>query len=135
MTPAARHYGVAVLLLALGFAMRAFGAWVYEYALTSDHGIVCLMVKHIVGGGPIPVFYYGQGYLGALEPLVSAACCAIFGVTGFWVNMGTALTAFAFLPLVYAWGRGAGGKTAGLAALAFCVIGPPYYFQFVSWAY
>jgi len=122
------------VLLALGLAMRVWGAWIYEYAHTSDHGIICLMVKHMLEGKELPVFFYGLPYMGAIEPAVSAALCAAFGLTGFWINMGTALVAFAFLPLVYLWGRGAAGRTAGLAALAFCVIGPPHYFQFESWA-
>ncbi len=121
-------------LLALGLAMRVLGAWSYEYAHTSDHGIICLMVKHMLEGREFPVFFYGLPYMGSIEPVVSALLCALFGLTGFWINMGTALVAFAFLPLVYLWGRGAAGRAGGLAALAFCAIGPPQYFQFESWA-
>jgi hypothetical protein len=134
MTSDRRHGAVALILLALGLAMRSFGAWIYEFAHTSDHGIICLMVKHMLEGKEFPVFFYGLPYMGSLEPTLSAVLCFFFGLNGFWINMGTALTAFAFLPLVYAWGRGAAGKVAGLAALAFCVIGPPQYFQFESWA-
>jgi hypothetical protein len=123
-----------ILLLALGLGMRTFGAWVYEFAHTSDHGIICLMVKHMLEGKEFPVFFYGLPYMGSIEPAVSALLCAVFGLNGFWINMGTALTAFAFLPLVFIWGRGAAGWVGGLAALAFCAIGPPQYFQFESWA-
>ncbi|MFO7534887.1 MAG: hypothetical protein R6X19_04260, partial [Kiritimatiellia bacterium] len=125
---------IPACLLLLGLAMRTFGAWVYEFAHTSDHGIICLMVKHMLEGKEFPVFFYGLPYMGSLEPSVSAGLCWLFGLNGFWINMGTALTAFAFLPLVFLWGRGAAGWAAGVAALAFCVIGPPNYFQFESWA-
>ncbi len=125
---------VAALLLA-GLAMRALGAWCYEFTQKADHGIVCLMVKHMLEGQGFPVFYYGQAYLGSLEPAVSAALCGIFRLSPFWINMGTAVVAWAFLPLVYLWGRGAAGRAGGLAALAFCVIGPPTYFQYEGWTY
>lgn len=134
MSPSRRSTAVLLMLLALGLAMRTFGAWVYEYAHTSDHGIICLMVKHMLEGKEFPVFFYGLPYMGSIEPSISAGLCYLFGLTGFWINMGTALAAFAFLPLVYLWGRGAAGRAGGLAALAFCVIGPPQYFQFESWA-
>ncbi len=134
MSLSRRSTVVLLMLLALGLAMRTFGAWVYEYAHTSDHGIICLMVKHMLEGKDFPVFFYGLPYMGSIEPSISAGLCYLFGLTGFWINMGTALAAFAFLPLVYLWGRGAAGLAGGLAALAFCVIGPPQYFQFESWA-
>lgn len=115
--------------------MRVLGAWCYAFTQKADHGIVCLMVKHMLEGQGFPVFYYGQAYLGTLEPAVSVALCSVFGLSGFWINMGTALVAFAFLPLVYLWGRDAAGRTGGLAALAFCIVGPPVYFQYEGWAY
>ncbi len=121
-------------LLVLGLAMRVWGAWVYEFAHTSDHGIICLMVKHMLEGKGFLVFFYGLPYMGSIEPVISVALCTLFGLNGFWINMGTAVVAFAFLPLVYLWGRGVAGRTAGLAALAFCAIGPPQYFQMESWA-
>lgn len=133
-TPPIAHRLMLALLLALGLAMRIFGAWTTEFAHTSDHGIICLMVKHMLEGRGFPVFFYGHPYMGNLEPALSALLCRLFGLNGFWINMGTALVGFAFLPLLYRWGRSAAGSIAGLAALAFAAIGPPHYFQFVSWA-
>jgi len=124
----------AAALFVIGAAMRIFGAWAFEYSHTSDHGIICLMVKHILEGRELPVFFYGLPYMGSIEPLTSAALCRVFGMSGFWINMGTALWAIALLPVVFRWGRAAGGSAAGIAALVFCVVGPPDYFQFMSWA-
>ncbi|MFO7534418.1 MAG: hypothetical protein R6X19_01820, partial [Kiritimatiellia bacterium] len=59
---------IPACLLLLGLAMRTFGAWVYEFAHTSDHGIICLMVKHMLEGKEFPVFFYGLPYMGSLEP-------------------------------------------------------------------
>lgn len=126
-------YAVTALMLA-GVAMRVFGAWCFAEAHTADHGIICLMVKHILAGSELPVFFYGLPYMGAIEPYASALLCRLFGMTGFMINMGTALFGILLFPVVYFWGRDAAGKTAGLAALAFCVVGPEFYFQFQSWA-
>ncbi len=124
----------AFALIAAGAAMRIFGAWCFAKAHTADHGIICLMVKHILEGRELPVFFYGMPYMGAIEPYTSVVLCGLFGMTDFMINMGTALFGILLLPVVYLWGRDAAGKTAGLAALAFCVVGPEFYFQFQSWA-
>ena len=36
--------------------------------LNSDEGTMGLMALHIVNQGKIPLFFYGQGYVGSLEP-------------------------------------------------------------------
>jgi len=126
-------YAVTILIL-LGVAMRIMGAWCFAQAHTADHGIICLMVKHIIEGKELPVFFYGLPYMGAIEPYTSVLFCKLFGLTGFMINMGTAVMGILLLPIVYLWGRDAGGRAAGVAALAFCVVGPEFYFQFQSWA-
>jgi hypothetical protein len=123
------------LLLFLGIAARVFVAWALMESSSSDHGVPCLMAKHIAEGKGFPVFYYGQPYMGSLEPALGALLTYVFGMNGFAVNLGTALFGIALLPIVYAWGRRAGGAVAGLSALLFCVIGPFGFFQFQSWSY
>ena len=123
------------LLMFAGAAARIFVAWTLRDSASSDHGVPCLMAKHIAELREFPVFYYGQPYMGSLEPFFSAIFCRILGVSGFAVNLGTALFGIALLPLVYAWGRRAGGAVAGLAAMLFCVVGPFGFFQFQSWSY
>jgi hypothetical protein len=123
------------ILFGLGLAARVFVAWTMRDSASSDHGIPCLMAKHIAEGIDFPVFYYGQPYMGSLEPLASALFCRIAGISGFAVNLGTVFFGLLLLPLVYAWGRRAGGAVAGLTALLFCVVGPFGFFQFQGWSY
>jgi len=125
---------LVVMIFVAGIFMRVFGAWSFALAHTADHGIICLMVKHILSGQELPVFFYGLPYMGAIEPYVSAGLCRVFGLSGFMINMGTALMGILLLPVVYLWGSDAAGRTGGIAALAFCVVGPEFYFQFQSWA-
>ncbi len=126
---------IFALLMVAGIAARLFIAWSMMDSSSSDHGVPCLMAKHIAQGRAFPVFYYGQPYMGSLEPALGALLCRLFGVTGFAVNLGTALFGIALLPIVYAWGRRAGGALAGLVALSLCVVGPFAFFQFQGWSY
>jgi 4-amino-4-deoxy-L-arabinose transferase-like glycosyltransferase len=120
------------LLLAAAVALRVAGAWLYRHSYNPDYGIVGLMVRHIAAGQGVPVFFYGQDYMGSLEPAFSALLGRLFGVTGFTVCLGTALLGAAITPVVYAWGRDLGGRTAGLAAALFCLIGPDGYFHYLA---
>lgn len=117
-------------LLLAGLALRVWGAWAFRHITDPDCGVVALMAKHMAEGRAWPVFFYGQSYMGSLEPALSALCCRLLGVSGFAVGLGTALAAAGALLFTYLWGRDAGGRTGGLAALALCVIGPPGFFLF-----
>ena len=120
---------LAAILLA-GAAVRVHGAWRTRVITDPDGSVVALMAKHMALGLDYPVFFYGQLYMGSLEPAVSALLCRIFGVSGFMVNLGTALVGILLLPVVYRWGRDAGGRVAGLAAAAFCIIGSPKFIMY-----
>jgi 4-amino-4-deoxy-L-arabinose transferase-like glycosyltransferase len=119
-----KSWAVAGLLVA-GAVVRLVMSWQSRLITDPDASVVALMAKHIAEGRGVPVFFYGQAYMGSLEPLVSAALCRLFGVSGFAVNLGTAVVGFLLLPLVYLWARAAAGRTAGVAALAWVVLGPP----------
>ncbi len=124
-------WGLLGLLLFMGILVRVYGAWLLRHHLNPDAGIVALMAKHIVELRELPVFFYGQAYMGSLEAYTSALWCLLFGTSGFWVGMGTVLFSVLLLPLVYAWGRDAGGdRFAGLMALAWCVVGPHGFFHY-----
>jgi len=124
---------LAVLMLS-GIAMRILGAYWLAEVRTADNGIICLMVRHTLEGKGMPTFFYGLPYMGSIEPMASVFFCKLFGFSGFMVNMGTAIMGIMLLPIVYLWGRDAGGNKAGLGALAVCMVGPEFYFQFQSWA-
>jgi len=66
---------IAAMILRLDF-MQASG-----FVIDSDEAIVGLRAKHILEGASLPVFYYGQHYMGSLEPLCVALAFEIFGVS------------------------------------------------------
>jgi len=111
-------------LLVVATAVRLYAAWALRHTDDPDCGVVFLMAKHIAEGKDWPVFFYGQAYMGSLEPTLSALFCLLLGPSAFAVFLGSALVGLLVLPLIYLWARDAAGPKAGLAALAFCLVGP-----------
>lgn len=131
MRSARKHWLVVIVLFA-GVAARLYGVWCYQNAPNSDFGVVALMAKHMAEARDFPVFFYGQTYMGSLEPAVSALFCRIFGWTPFFVCSGTAFLGFLVLLVVYRWSHDASDKNGALAGLIFCIIGPEMYFAYMA---
>lgn len=127
--------GIGAAVFGVALAVRLFFAWMFANAITSDHGVVCLMVKHMAEGRSFPIFYYGQPYMGSLEPMVSALIARIIGLSGFAVNTGAALAGALSVLVVFVWSRRAFGLTAGIASALFLLIGSQHWCQFMSWGY
>ena len=112
------------LLAVLFVAMRFLTAWIMRFEVNGDLAIVQMMVRDMASGGPVPAFFYGQAYMGSLEPIVNAVFHLLFGRTNFGTALGTAffmaLAAIATVRMA----RCAGGGWAAVAALVFLVVGP-----------
>ena len=121
---------VALLLLLAAAVVRLHGAWQYRACTHPDFGIVALMAKHMAAGRSWPAFFYGQAYMGSLEPAISAVLCRVITCNGFIVALGTAICGFLALPLLYFWTREVAGEEAGAASVAFCIIGPPVLYRY-----
>ncbi len=117
-------------LLAAGIGVRVFGAWCYRHGLNVDHAIISLMAKRMAEFREFPVFFYGQAYMGSLEPLFCAAACRLLGFSGFAVCLGTAFLGVLLLIALYHVGKRLAGPAAGLAAMAYGIIGPKGYFHY-----
>ena len=112
------------LLAALFVAMRALTAWIMRFEVNGDLAIVQMMVRDMVSGGSIPAFFYGQAYMGSLEPIVNAVFHLLFGRTNFGTALGTAFFMALAAVATVRMARRAGGGWAAVAALAFLVVGP-----------
>ena len=104
------YWGLATLCFVAGAASRFYGAWACRYIRNPDTGIVALMVKHMAEGREWPIFFYGQAYMGSLEPMVSVLFTFLLGISGFAICAGTALMAVCSLPVIFCWARDAAGK-------------------------
>lgn len=78
-------------------APRVYLILKYRSALIeSDEAVVGLMARHILQGD-LPIFYWGQHYLGTLEAFFTAALFAIFGASALVVKLSAFLLFSAFL--------------------------------------
>jgi hypothetical protein len=95
-----------------------------------DLGTVALMSKHIVEGRELPLYFYGQGFTGALGAYVGAVTFLLFGQS--FVSLCAAMLPFSVLWILatYLLFRRLGGETAGLAAAALVAFAPPVLMYF-----
>ncbi|MFP3852848.1 MAG: ArnT family glycosyltransferase [Anaerolineales bacterium] len=74
-----QHYWLAiavVLLATMSWKTLLLGLDLFPF--NADEAIVGLMARHILKG-EIPIFFYGQAYLGSLDALLVAALMSVFG--------------------------------------------------------
>lgn len=119
-------------LLLAGVVLRLLGAWWYRHDINPDYAIIVHMARHTAAGLGWPVFFYGQAYMGSLEPTLSALLVWLFGPSPFVVCLGTALFAVGLLVAVARWADELGGRRAAVAALALAVVGPSGYVHYMA---
>jgi hypothetical protein len=110
---------VVGLLLRLDF-MRAAG-----FTIDGDEAIVGLMGRDILLGRGVPVFYYGQHYMGSLEAIMASVSFALFGVSPFALQLVPLVWSLALIVLAYVLGRQLSGRRAGLLAATLMAVPPP----------
>lgn len=118
------------IVLAAAVVLRVLAALVAPPISDSDSTVVALMAKHMAEGSDWPVFFYGQNYMGSLEPGVSAVLVRILGANGFAVRMGPALVSILALWALWRWGRAVGGERSGFWALLLGALGGATWFDF-----
>jgi hypothetical protein len=107
------------LFLRLDF-MRATG-----FTIDSDEAIVGLMGRDILLGRGVPVFYYGQHYMGSLESIMASASFAVFGVSTLSLQLVPLIWSLALIAIVYCLGRSISGRRTGLIAATLMAAPPP----------
>ena len=121
---------LAVVLFLAAAVLRVAGAWGDRAIVDMDSSVVALMARHMAFGTDWPVFFYGQAYMGSLEPMASAACILLFGDHGFSVALGPALVSLLALFALWRWARKAVPAPGALVALALAAFGPLCYWDF-----
>jgi len=110
---------VVAILIRLDF-MRAV-----QFTIDGDEAIVGLMGKHILEGRGIPVFYYGQHYMGSLEAIMASLSFAAFGLSPFALQLVPLCWSVALVPLVFIIGRSLMSRRVGLVAATLMAVPPP----------
>jgi 4-amino-4-deoxy-L-arabinose transferase-like glycosyltransferase len=121
---ARRDTNFLVLAMILALLVRLDFMRAAQWSIDGDEAIVGLMAKHILEGRGIPVFYYGQHYMGSLEAILAAGSFALFGVTPVALSLVPLIFSLALVPLLYALASSLGGRTAGRAAALLAAFPP-----------
>jgi len=119
---------VLPLALLLAVAARAFLIVRAPGVLDGDEALVGLQAQSIAAGSahPLPVFFYGQHYMGSLEAYLCAAVFRLIGPSVPALRLAPLLCALLLVLLTYDLARRvAGRQPAGLAALLAAL--PPLY--------
>ncbi len=113
------------LLIMVALAVRLDFMRAVQFAIDGDEAIVGLMGRHILEGKGVPVFYYGQHYMGSLEAIMASCSFLLFGSTPFALQLVPLVWSVALVPLVYVIGRSLKSRWAGLVAAALTALPPP----------
>ncbi len=89
----------------------------------SDGAIIGLMAKHILKG-EVPLFFYGQGYMGTLEAFFAAPFFLLFGASPFVLMHAIFFLSIIFILLTYILAGEMFGKRAALFAALYVAIPP-----------
>lgn len=115
-----------ILILAIGLLFRLYYAFLSSLSISSDTATIGLMAMHILQG-KIPIFFYGQEYMGPIESLVVAPFFKIFGVSSLSIFYAILFLFTLFIISTYFLTKEfCGSKRAGLIAIIYCAI-PPYH--------
>lgn len=83
-------YIVLLVILLVAALLKLWLIWQNAVPFNSDEAIVALMARHILEG-ELPIFFYGQAYMGSLD--------AFFVAAGFWL-LGDAVWVIRFVQLL-----------------------------------
>lgn len=126
------YWVLGLLFLALGVGLRLHLLVDTGWNIDSDEAIVGLMARHInEGRSPVPTFYYGQAYMGTLEPLTASFVFKLFGASSVALKLVPLLFYVALFPVVFWLGALIGGAEVGLATCWLTAVSPA---SFVEWS-
>jgi len=110
------------LVIAVAAIVRLDFLAANDFVLDADEAIVGLMGKHILEGRALPVFYYGQHYMGSFEAILAAGFFKLFGISNVVLKMVPFCFSLVLVYVLYELGLQAGGRLAARLAALFCAI-------------
>jgi hypothetical protein len=125
VTPATRSRlaGGLAIAGAGALALRLFFVVTPHGVLDADEAVVGLMGRHVLQG-EFPVFFYGQRYMGGLEPHLAALGFALGGATPLVLKLVCLAAALVLVGLTAELGRRLLGPGPGLVAGLFMALPP-----------
>jgi len=116
---------ILFVCIAVGLALRLDFMRAAGFTIDADEAIVGLMGRDILAGRGVPVFYYGQHYMGSLEALMASASFALLGATPFALQLVPLVWSLVLIVLAYCVGRLVAGRRAGSIAAVLMAVPPP----------
>jgi 4-amino-4-deoxy-L-arabinose transferase-like glycosyltransferase len=116
---------VLSLLVLVGAVLRLDFMRAVGFCIDGDEAIVGLMGKHILEGRGVPVFYYGQHYMGSLEAVLASISFSLFGVSSFSLQLVPLICSLLLIVLMFCLGCAVMNTRAGLVAAALMAVAPP----------
>ena len=112
------------LLIALGAAYRFVYVFDQVGSLDGDNAVVALMARHIMQGRHY-AFFWGQAYMGTLEPYSIAAVASLFGLNDVVLRAVPLAWSIGYVATFYPLTRLVYGPAEGLVALGLAAVAPP----------
>ncbi|MCB0352304.1 MAG: glycosyltransferase family 39 protein [Bdellovibrionales bacterium] len=112
------------LAVVLGLILRLDFLLSPNFVVDSDEAIVGLMALHYTQGVPLPVFYYGQHYMGTLEPWVAGIFFEIFGPSSLALKTVPLLFSLVLIVLNYFLAHELAGRFAARCSALLTAVGP-----------
>ena len=113
-----------LFLMIVGLALRLDFVLPANSVIDADEAIVGLMARHLLAGADIPIFYYGQHYMGSLEAIITAGMFYLFGESSFTLKLTPLIFSITLIPLMFALTKQyTGSRGARFAALLMAI--PP----------
>jgi len=115
---------ILFLITILGALLRYDFLAANNFVIDADEAIVGLMALHMSKGASWPVFYYGQHYMGSLEPILVSGIFKLAGVSPESLSVAPFIFAIALIPLTYLLARSVSGRGGALVAAALMALPP-----------
>ncbi|MBI2963756.1 MAG: discoidin domain-containing protein, partial [Deltaproteobacteria bacterium] len=120
-----RYLTALAASIAVGLALRIWLAFAADGKSWSDSATIALMAMHAMRG-KFYAFYWGQTYMGSLEPLVVAPFFALLGVSDVTLSVGLLPWYVLFAVALYLVVRRCGGPLAAAISGWLLALAPPY---------
>ena len=113
----------AIAIIAVAVLLRVLLIIQGWPGMSSDEGTMGLEAMHITYRGELPVFFYGQSYMGTIEAYLAAGAYRLFGVSSFSLRLGMVFLFALFLLVMYLLARLLFTKNVALLSIALLCFG------------
>ena len=120
------HELVALALIIVATGLRLILITQNWPISNSDEATMGIMARHIAYRGELPIFFYGQYYMGSLEAFIGAAFFHLSGSSVFSLRLGLVLMFTLFLISIYLLTSLLYSKAWALVSVALLSIGSSY---------